>query len=126
MQVSLHVSAALTDFCFPGREKGRLGRLPKDQADAKEEERSVDTLKTLLIPKRIPGLTKVVHVACGWYNSYAVTESKAVYAWGLNNYGAQQAEGALCSDDPAVSPAFSTGLAWNLTWLLFAFLNRPR
>lgn len=71
------------------REKGRLGRLAKEQADAKEEERSVETLKPLLLPKRIPGLQSVVHIACGWYCSYAITEGKQVYAWGLNNYGAR-------------------------------------
>lgn len=69
------------------REKGRLGRVPEAEADAKVESRSQAALKQLLVPARVPGLNQVVTVAAGWYCSYAITRSGAVYAWGVNNYG---------------------------------------
>jgi len=68
-------------------EQGRLGRIRKEDSDAKTKKGDTAWKQNLLTPSVLSMLSSVKSVGCGAYSSFAVTASQEVYACGLNNYG---------------------------------------
>jgi regulator of chromosome condensation len=72
-------------------EKGRLGRLCKEDAE-NISKRDVPAKTKLLNPGKVSGVSKVTAIFAGSYHSFGIAASSdgstsQVFAWGLNSYG---------------------------------------
>ncbi|WZN61323.1 regulator of chromosome condensation [Chloropicon roscoffensis] len=82
----LALTASGEVFSWGCSEKGRLGRMAKDFADRSPKQDAAVKSESLRAG-RVPSLTGVAHVACGFFGSFAVSAAGECYGWGLNNYG---------------------------------------
>lgn len=101
----LALSAGGEVFSWGCSEKGRLGRLTRDVADKSPKQDATVKVKSLN-PAKITSLADIRHVACGFFNSFAITTDGKVYGWGLNNYG----QLSLPDEGPFYEPTFLESL----------------
>ena len=96
-------------FSWGCSEKGRLGRLDPSTSD-KSPKQDASVKEKSLNAGKIPSLSNVRHVACGFFNSFAVSsDNNKAYGWGLNNYG----QLSLPDEAPVYEPTFLESLSSN-------------